>query len=72
MEEQVCVIYAGVNGYCDPLALEKVKPFEDALLTNLRGQNAAILNDIRDTKDLSDATAGKLKAVVEQVAKQFA
>jgi len=72
MEEQVCVIYAGVNGYCDPLPLDKVKPFEEALLTNLRGQNSAILNDIRDSKDLSDATAAKLKGVVEQVAKQFA
>jgi F-type H+-transporting ATPase subunit alpha len=72
MEEQVCVIYAGVNGYLDPMPLPKVKPFEDALLANLRGQNTAILNDIRDTKDLSDATAGKLKAVVEQVSKAFA
>ena len=72
MEEQVCVIYAGVNGYCDPMPLEKVKPFEEALLANLRSQNAAVLNDIRDTKDLSDATGAKLKGVVEQVAKQFA
>ena len=72
MEEQVCVIYAGVNGYCDPMPLDKVKPFEELLLTNLRNQNVAILNDIRDTKDLSDATAAKLKGVVEQVAKQFA
>ena len=48
MEEQVCVIYAGVNGYCDPMPLDKVKPFEDALLLNLRSQNAAILDDIRD------------------------
>jgi F-type H+-transporting ATPase subunit alpha len=72
MEEQVCVIYAGVNGYCDPMPLDKVKPFEDALLANLRSQNAAILNDIRDSKDLSDATADKLKNVVTSVAKQFA
>ncbi len=72
MEEQVAVIYAGVNGYLDPMPLAKVKPFEEALLANLRGQNVAILNDIRDTKDLSDATAAKLKAVVEQVAKAFA
>jgi F-type H+-transporting ATPase subunit alpha len=72
MEEQVCVIYAGVNGYCDPMPLDKVKPFEEALLTSLRGQNVAILNDIRDSKDLSDATAAKLKGVVDQVAKQFA
>ena len=72
MEEQVCVIYAGVNGYLDPMPLAKVKPFEDALLTSLRGSHAEILDDIRSTRDLSDATAGKLKAVVEQVAKQFA
>ncbi len=72
MEEQVAVIYAGVNGYLDPMAIDKVRDFETALLTNLRSQNAAILNDIRDTKDLSDDTAGKLKAVVEQVQKQFA
>ena len=72
MEEQVCVIYAGVNGHLDPLPLNKVKPFEDALLSSLRGTNAAILKDIRDSNDLSDATAAKLKGVVEMVAKQFA
>ncbi len=72
MEEQVAVIYAGVNGYLDPMPLDKVRAFEDALLANLRGPNAAILSDIRDSKDLSDATAGKLKGVVETVAKQFA
>jgi F-type H+-transporting ATPase subunit alpha len=71
MEEQVAVIYAGVNGYLDPMPLGKVRDFEVALLASLRGPNAAILNDIRDTKDLSDATAAKLKSVVETVQKQF-
>jgi F-type H+/Na+-transporting ATPase subunit alpha len=71
MEEQVCVIYAGVNGYCDPMPIEKIKPFEEALLLDLRSQNAGILDEIRDSKDLSDATAAKLKVVVEKVAKQF-
>jgi len=72
MEEQVCVIYAGVNGFCDPMQLEKIKPFEEALLLDLRSENVDILHEIRDSKDLSDATAGKLKTVVEKVAKQFA
>ena len=71
MEEQVAVIYAGVNGHLDQIALEKVKPFEEALLNNLRAQNMPILDDIRTTKDLTDATAAKLKAVVEQVQKTF-
>jgi F-type H+-transporting ATPase subunit alpha len=71
MEEQVCVIWAGTNGYLDPLALGKVKDFETALLTSLRGPNIAILDDIRTSKDLSDATAAKLKGVVETVQKQY-
>jgi F-type H+/Na+-transporting ATPase subunit alpha len=71
MEEQVCVIYAGVNGYLDPLPLNKIKPFEDSLLANLRSSNVGILNSIRDSKDLSDADAGKLKDVIVTVAKQF-
>jgi F-type H+-transporting ATPase subunit alpha len=71
MEEQVCVIYAGVNGYLDPMPVSKVRDFEVALLDSLRGPNAAILDDIRGSKDLSDATADKLKGVVETVQKQF-
>jgi F-type H+-transporting ATPase subunit alpha len=72
MEEQVCVIYSGVNGYLDPLALNRVKPFEDGLLAKLRGSHADILEDIRATRDLSDATGAKLKDVVESFAKSFA
>ena len=72
MEEQVCVIWAGTNGYLDPLPLGKVRAFEDGLLSLLRGKNADILDSIRDSRDLSDDTAGKLKAVVEGFTKTFA
>jgi F-type H+-transporting ATPase subunit alpha len=72
MEEQVCVIYAGVNGYLDPLPLDRVRAFEDGLLGTLRTQHTDILNTIRDSRDLDDATAGKLKGVVENYAKTFA
>src|ERR1700723_399781 len=72
MEEQVCVIYAGVNGYLDPLPLNRVRAFEDGLLSTLRTQHTDTLNTIRDSRDLDDATAGKLKGVVENYAKTFA
>jgi len=72
MEEQVVVIWAGTNGYLDALPLGKVRSFEDGLLSLLRGKNVDILNAIRDTRDLSDDTAAKLKSVVEGYAKTFA
>src|ERR1700710_491004 len=72
MEEQVCVIWAGTNGYLDALPLNKVRAFEDGLLSLLRGKNVEILNAIRDSRDLSDDTAGKLKTVVEAFTKTLA
>jgi len=72
MEEQVVVIYAGVNGYLDPMPVNRVRAFEDGLLTLLRSKNADILEDIRKTGDLTDATAAKLKGVVDGYAKTFA
>jgi F-type H+-transporting ATPase subunit alpha len=71
MEEQVSVIYAGVNGYLDPLPVNRVKAFEDGLLATLRQNHGDILEDIRATRDLSDATGAKLKGVVESFAKSF-
>ncbi len=72
MEEQVVVIYAGVNGYLDGIPVAKVRAFEDGLLSLLRGKHVDLLNAIRDSKDLSDDSAGKLKGVVEAYAKTFA
>jgi F-type H+-transporting ATPase subunit alpha len=71
MEEQVVVIYAGVNGYLDPIPVNRVGAFEDGLLTTLRSRNADVLEAIRSTRDLDDATAGKLKSAVEGYAKTF-
>jgi len=72
MEEQVCVIYAGVNGYLDPLAVDRVRAFESGLLTLVRSKHADLLESIRKSGDLSEADAGKLKGVVDGYAKTFA
>jgi F-type H+/Na+-transporting ATPase subunit alpha len=72
MEEQVVVIYAGVNGYLDPLPVDRVRAFEDGLLTLVRTKNSDILEDIRKTNDLSSDTEKKLKDVVDGYAKTFA
>ena len=71
MEEQVAVIYAGVNGYLDKLALNKVAPFETGLLNMLRSKHADLLTSIRDSKDLSDADGAKLKSAVGAFSASF-
>ena len=72
MEEQVVVIYAGVNGYVDPIPVDRVRAFEQGLLGFVRTEHAGVLDAIRDTRDLDDATVGRLKAAVDQYAKTFA
>ena len=72
MEEQVCLIYSGVNGYLDALPVGRIKAYEDGLLALLRTSHGDILEAIRSSRDLSDDTAGKLKAVVEGYTKSFA
>src|SRR3712207_5214045 len=72
MEEQVVVIYAGVNGYLDPLPVNRVRAFEDGLLGHVRGRHPEILEDIRASRDLSDDNGAKLKSAVESFAKSFA
>src|SRR6187431_2137258 len=72
MEEQAVVIYAGVNGYLDPIPVERVRAFEDGLLNLLRSKHADILEDIRKTNDLSSDTEKKLKGVVDAYARTFA
>jgi F-type H+-transporting ATPase subunit alpha len=71
MEEQVAVIYAGVNGYLDNLPLNRVRAFEDGLLSLLRGKHTDILESVRTSKDLSSDTEAKLKDVVQNFAKSF-
>jgi len=72
MEEQVVVIYAGVNGYLDRFTVERVRAFEDGLLSLVRGKHNDILEEIRTSGDLSSDTEKKLKDVVDGYAKTFA
>jgi F-type H+/Na+-transporting ATPase subunit alpha len=72
MEEQVCVIYAGVHGYLDPIPVNRIGAFEDGLLGSLRNEHPEILNEIRDARDLSGATEAKLRSAVDAYAKAFA
>jgi F-type H+-transporting ATPase subunit alpha len=72
VEEQVVAIYAGVNGYLDPLPVTAVRKFEDGLLRLMREEHGEILDAIRTQKEISDETGRKLKAAVDAYAKAFA
>ncbi|QPC43637.1 F0F1 ATP synthase subunit alpha [Kaustia mangrovi] len=72
VEEQVVVIYAGVNGYLDKLEVSAIGRFEEDFLRYMRDKHKDVLDAIRTEKELSDATSEKLKAATESFAKSFA
>ncbi|MGB7206936.1 MAG: F0F1 ATP synthase subunit alpha [Anderseniella sp.] len=71
-EEQVVVIYAGVNGYLDSIPVNKVGDFEAGLLRVVRDQHADLLEALRTKKEVTDEIGTKLKSVVDAYAKSFA
>ncbi|HVU43469.1 MAG TPA: F0F1 ATP synthase subunit alpha [Xanthobacteraceae bacterium] len=72
MEEQVVVIYAGVNGYLDKLPVNKVGDFERGFLALLRTDYRGTLDAIREKRELTDEIRSQLKAAADTFAKTFA
>ena len=71
-EEQVVVIYAGVNGYLDPLPVNQVGAFEQGLLRHVREHHGELLDTIRTSREISAETGETLKQVVSAFAQSFA
>jgi len=72
MEEQVVSIFAGVNGFLDTVPVDAVVRYESALLAHVRHDHEDILAAIRDSGQLADDTADKLKKVIGDFGKTFA
>jgi F-type H+/Na+-transporting ATPase subunit alpha len=71
-EEQTASIFAGTNGYLDAVAVTDVTRYEGAMLSYLRSDHAAVLKEIRDTRDLTDTAKAGLVDALKAFAKIFA
>ncbi|MEZ0261591.1 MAG: F0F1 ATP synthase subunit alpha [Alphaproteobacteria bacterium] len=72
MEEQVAVIFAGVNGYLDGIATKDVNAFEAQYLQALRSTGAGLLKTIREEQKISDETKAALQKFVGDFVESFA
>ena len=71
MEEQVCVIYAGVKGFLDKVDTGKISDFEKKLLADLRGRGKEILASIREKKVMDDTAEADLKKLLTAFAEAY-
>jgi len=70
--EQVCVIFAGVKGFTDKIAVGDITKYEARLLDAIRDKGKDILAAINKDKSLTDETSGKLTKFLEDFTKTFA
>ncbi|MGC8820823.1 MAG: F0F1 ATP synthase subunit alpha [Fervidobacterium sp.] len=71
VEEQIVVLFSGINGYLDDLPIASVKTFEDGLLKFINEKYADVLSEIRTTKQLSKDTENKLHEVIREYKEEF-
>jgi len=72
VEEQVCVIFAGTQGYLDGIPKDRVGHFEREFLRKLHGDHGDLLKSIRDTAKLDKDNEKKLKDILGPFSKNFA
>lgn len=70
VEEQVCSIWAGTNGYLDDIATDKVLQFEKDWLDYLRNEGT-ILAEIREKGAWPDELVARLETAVKDFRKSY-
>ncbi len=69
--QQVCSIYAAVNGYVDDVPVERVGEFEERLLGYLETSKPEVFKSIQDTKDIDAQTEEALKEGIQAFKAMF-
>lgn len=71
IEDQVVSIYAGVRGFLDQIKVSEVKDFETKALADIKSNHPEFLEEIRNTKVISDELDKKLTDYFTQFTGSF-
>ena len=71
IEHQVIAIWAGTNGFLDPIPVGDVQRFEAELLDFMEANHPEIGQHIRDKGDLPDEVEQRLRDAVTEFARRF-
>jgi F-type H+-transporting ATPase subunit alpha len=72
VEKQVAIIFAGTNGYLDPISVADIRTYEQELYRFLDSRHPGILTGIANKKQLDDALRGELERALKEFGGQFA
>ena len=67
VEEQVAIIYAGINGYLDDIEVANVLPFIAKLRPYLRNSVPDFISNVKNTKKMDEGSEELLKKAITEV-----
>jgi F-type H+-transporting ATPase subunit alpha len=71
IEEQVVVIYAATEGLLDDIEAENVPDWESQFRDYMKNNHEDVLNNIRETEELSDEDEETLKEAIQDFNEQY-
>ena len=71
VEQQVAIIYAGVNGFLDEIAVADIGAAQDELFKFMATRHNAVLTAIKEKKTLDDALKNDLNAALKEFQEHF-
>jgi F-type H+-transporting ATPase subunit alpha len=71
VDEQVAVIYSGINGFIDDIPVDRVKEFSSSLREYLNGSKPAYGELVRTTKNFESEAENMLKDAIAEVKGQM-
>ena len=71
VEQQVVVIFAGVNGYLDEIDLQDITKFESDLLSSLKTEGKEILSAIESEQTISDKLKPKIEDFIINISQKY-
>jgi len=71
VEEQVAIIYCGVNGLLRDVPIDKVGEFEKLFVQYLRGKHQSDVLDVLRTGKIDDDVMAKLKAAASEISTRY-
>ncbi|HJD62228.1 MAG TPA: F0F1 ATP synthase subunit alpha [Rickettsia endosymbiont of Degeeriella rufa] len=71
VEEQIISIYAGTKKYLINIPIERIKEFEEKMLSEIKQNQKDILESIKSEKRITEENEQKVKTFLENFAKDF-
>ena len=71
VEEQVAIIYTGINGFLDDIEVDKVSAFVAAMRSNLKNSKPNYAKVVKETKTFNSEAEEMLKEVIASTKQSF-